>query len=136
MRRCDLGEGICFCDAYMLFLIRANNCFKKSVGKPALPFLSFVSSVHRCQPRGAEWQALCSAETQEGIRCGSHLWRASESREGVGEPLSGCEKEEHTRNAGETGALSQVWGPGTFTHIHTPSQWPQWRVQIKPLMEG
>lgn len=50
------------------------------------------------------------------MECGSHLWRASQSRE-VGKHLSGCEKEGHTKNAGGTGALSRLWGPGTFARI-------------------
>lgn len=129
MLRGDLGKGICFSDALTLFFIRDNNFFFKSVETPPLLFLPFVSSVHQCWLRWAAWAALCSGENEKGSQYGSRLWRGSRSREGVGELLSRWETEEHTRNPGDPGALSHVWGPGTFTRIHTSSWRPQWRVQ-------
>lgn len=129
MLHCDLGEGRCCCDAFMLFLIRANNCFKKSVGKPALPFHSFFQSVgvgrdglhgrHRVLRRPGR-------ESGVGPTCGEPH---SGGRALVSPSAGGSQKEEHTGNAGETGALSHVWGPWTFTRIHTLSQAPQWRVK-------
>lgn len=57
----DLGREKCLCDGLMFLLQSEKNFLKKSVAKPPLLFLSFISSAGQCWLRLAVWRALCQA---------------------------------------------------------------------------